>query len=154
MSKVNSVNTETQSSGVQAIIIWSVLIVLLILVVAWAGYRYAEVNGLLPDNMSEDSAPVNPILPEDSVVNDEQFQNITEPLDEDQEADRLSRIAAEREALLAEQRALEAQATATSTGTSTQAGSENTAERQREIDTQLMELDNAEEYPPLPSPGA
>ena len=134
-------------------IIWSVLVVLLIVVTAWTGYQYARVNGLLPESMGGDSTPINPILPEDSVVNDEQYQNLTEPLDEDQESERLSRIAAEREALLAEQRALEAQQSA-ETGTSTEAGGADTAERQREIDAQLMELDNAEEYPPLPSPGA
>lgn len=73
---------------------------------------------------------------------------------EAQSEDRASNIQSERERLLAEQARLEAQANATSTGTSTEANSAANAERQQQIEIELLELQNAEEYPPLPDPGA
>ena len=62
------------------------------------------------------------------------------------EPERLADIAADRAALLAEQAALESQ-------TATSGAAQVSAERQQEIDLQLLELQNQEEYPPLPNPG-
>ena len=69
---------------------------------------------------------------------------------EAQSETRANTIQSERERLLAEQASLQAQSSASTTDANTAAS----AQRQQEIEIELLELQNAEEYPPLPDPGA
>ena len=134
-----------------------VLIATVLVLVGIFAYYYF-INPQIMNN-ANDPEQNTPILPEDSVVNDSQYQDLTEPLTEDEEEERLDRIADEREALLAEQAALEAQMEAEgevmSTTSAVLSDEEREAqiERQQEIEAELLELQNAEEYPPLPDPG-
>lgn len=69
-----------------------------------------------------------------------------------EEQARLDTISEQRSELLAEQAKLEAQTSGNSTSTSFE-DQQAQAQAQQDIEFQLLELKNQEEYPPLPDPG-
>ncbi|MFW0871371.1 MAG: hypothetical protein ACKKL4_02875 [Patescibacteria group bacterium] len=150
-------NVESHSSP----LLWGTMIALVLIILAGGYYWYIQKNGggFLDLSFPSANSDGEQITPENSVVNDPRYEDLSEPLSEQEESNRLSRIAREREALLAERARLQNQASANANATSSAGGAmspeqaQAQAERQQQIDAQLLELQNAEEYPPLPSPG-
>ena len=131
-------------------IIWYILGLIVIIVIAalvWnsmqssGGSPSAVTNSVTNNSGQGNTDPV--VIPNEAPPAD--------ATDEEQQAfeeDRLEAIAAERARLLAEQESLQSAQESTSTPSS-----QADAERQAQIERDLLELKNQEEYPPLPDPG-
>lgn len=136
--------------------IWYVigtLVVVCVVVLVWG-----SMSSKSTDTATPGTVPATNSTPERATVSNESTVVPTEALDssateaeqEEFEAERLGAIQSERERLLAEQAQLEASLEAEAAEGTT---SLEQAERQAEIDRELLELQNQEEYPPLPDPG-